>query len=339
MTENTVNKRVAEIIGSAPIFTISELAQAAGVTVDEAQQFWRAMGFPQAKHNEVLFSPADVRALEREIRMIRSQKTDEVSSLSMVRALSHITDRLVLWQQEALVERFVRGIELDETSARLLLIDRIMEYIDHMQAQLDYAYRRQIAALIERSAHEIYDNKIPVNDTQALPLQRAVGFVDMVAYTRRSKEIGSRALADLVQSFEYTCRDIIASNGARVVKTIGDAVMYIADDLTTGAKTVTEMVYTLQRDKKMLPVRASLTWGGVLSRSGDVFGSVVNIASRLVDIAPTGTVLCDENTAALLAAADDSRQYTLEALSPAQLQGLGEVNPVIIQRRIFHQIS
>ena len=35
----------------------------------------------------------------------------------------------------------------------------------------------------------------------------------------------------MLEGFENTARDVITSRGARVVKTIGDAVMYISDDL------------------------------------------------------------------------------------------------------------
>ena len=66
-------------------------------------------------------------------------------------------------------------------------------------------------------------------------------------------------------------RDIIAAKGARVVKTIGDAFLFIADDLVTGAETATAIVETLRSEPGMLPVRASLVWGGVVSRFGDIF--------------------------------------------------------------------
>lgn len=328
----TIDRRVAELLGSTPCFTMDQLAQASGATTEETERFWRAMGFPQPHPDAKIFTPADVRALEREIQMLRSKKLDETASLSLTRALSHITDRLVLWQQEALVERLMRALELDDISARMLVIDRVMEYADHLQAQLDYSYRRQMAALLTRSEHELAHRR-EKGLSEDMPLERAVGFVDMVAYTRRSKDLGSRALADLVQSFEYCCRDVISANGARVVKTIGDAVMYIADDIITGAKTVSEMVEVLKRDPKMLPVRASVVWGGVVSRSGDVFGEKVNLASRLVDIAPPGTILCDHLTAAALADSADGHNYTLESLPGTEVQGLGEIAPVIMHRK------
>ena len=62
----------------------------------------------------------------------------------------------------------------------------------------------------------------------------------------------------MLEDFESTTRDVVTSRGARVVKTIGDAVMYIADDLLVAAEVVTALVEELQSGPEMLLVRASL---------------------------------------------------------------------------------
>src|SRR5699024_7141105 len=129
-----------------------------------------------------------------------------------------------------------------------------------------------------------------------LPLLRALGYIDMVSFTSSSASLGSQALAELVQGFEFAARDVITSHGARVVKTIGDAVLWVADDLPTAAVVAVELVRVIHSRPELLPVRGSLVWGRVISRSGDVFGPVVNLASRLVDVALPGTVVMDPKT-------------------------------------------
>lgn len=329
----TVEERISSILGGPPTLTIGELAEKAGTTVAFARSFWRAMGFANVGDNERIFGEADVVALRREEDEVALGRLTTRTSISLLRAMSHMTDRMVLWQHEAMVEGLMREFDLDDTTARLMVIDRVASYVDHLEKQLTYTWRRQLAALLERSDSEISQMRPEAAIRERMPLQRAVGFVDMVAYTRRSRDLSSHELIDLIQAFEFTTRDIITSNGARVVKTIGDAVMFIADDLPTGATVVCEMAESLNRDPEMLPVRASLVWGGVVSRSGDVYGAVVNLASRLVDIAPVGSVLADEATAAALAAIPAGEQYTMRALAPTTLQGFGEISPVEIARR------
>ncbi len=167
------------------------------------------------------------------------------------------------------------------------------------------------------------DAKAAVSDSY--PLDRCMGFVDMVAYTRRSSTMSGAALADLVQSFEMACRDVITTRGGRVVKTLGDAVLFVADDLLVAADIVCAMVDFLNSRPEILPVRASLVHGRVVSRSGDIFGPPVNLASRLVDIAPRGQILMDATSANQLRELDREGLFTVKQAETADLQGLGEV--------------
>ncbi|GMA22319.1 hypothetical protein GCM10025864_00780 [Luteimicrobium album] len=133
-----------------------------------------------------------------------------------------------------------------------------------------------------------------------------------------------------MQDFESGARDVIAAAGARVVKTIGDAVLYVADDVATGAEVALGLAEApATRGEHGVPVRVSLVWGRVLARFGDVFGPSVNLAARLVDIADPGTVLVDRGTAGLLA--DDAR-FALTARPGVEVQGLGMIEPVQLQR-------
>ncbi|MFH5824292.1 adenylate/guanylate cyclase domain-containing protein [Georgenia sp. AZ-5] len=329
---STVAARIDRLLGGTPDLTIVQLAEKAGVSVEFARTFWKAMGFPNVRDTTVLFGDSDVQALKVMAALIEADVIDETTAISLLRAQSHMTDRLALWQTEALVDGTARRRQLDDVSARLVVLDKITTIVDVLQAQLDYSWRRQLAALIARTDAEVAQSHHAPADPYHMPLQRGLGFVDMVAYTRRSTELGSSALADLVQTFEYTSRDVITTHGARVVKTIGDAILYVADDLPTAAEVTVKLIRALQAKENMLPVRASVVWGGVLSRNGDVFGPTVNLASRLVDVAPPGSVLTDQSTADALAASPAARQYTMVPREGVELQGLGEVRPIELRR-------
>ncbi|MPV38393.1 adenylate/guanylate cyclase domain-containing protein [Georgenia subflava] len=309
------------------------MAEQAGVSVDFARTFWKAMGFPNVQDHVAMFGDIDINALRVMGALLDDGRIDTTTAISLLRAQSHTTDRLVLWQTETLVDGAARSLELDDVSARLVVLDKLPGIVDVLQSQLNYSWRRQLAALMVRTEAEVADSRRPDTDPFHMPLRRALGFVDMVAYTRRSTELGTHALAELVQTFEYTSRDVITSHGARVVKTIGDAVLYIADDVTTAADVAAELVAELQAKKDMLPVRASLVWGGVISRNGDVFGPTVNLASRLVDVAPPGAILMDQATADAMAAGPAASRYTMVRREVAELQGLGQVAPIELRRR------
>ena len=117
-----------------------------------------------------------------------------------------------------------------------------------------------------------------------------------------------------------------------MVKTIGDAVMYIADDLLIAADVVTALVEELQSGPEMLLVRASLVRGRVVSRSGDVFGPPVNLASRLVDTAEPGGIRMDEATAMALASGPGADHYQVRPCREVVAKGLGNITPWELSR-------
>ncbi|MDO5672130.1 MAG: adenylate/guanylate cyclase domain-containing protein [Actinomycetaceae bacterium] len=329
---STVERHQDRLLGSAPCYTLSQLAKKAGTTEEIASEFWLAMGFPKPESDEVIFSEADIEALTLGLEMIESDVIDKRTWISLLRAQSHITDRLVLWELEALVEDRIRRWGLDDTSARIVTLDRIMDTFGYLERHLGYARRRQMSALLSRIDAEVSHRGDDSATPEMYPLLRSLGFVDMVAYTRRSADLGASALGSLVEAFDTTARNTITASGARLVKSIGDAVLYIADDLETGAETALNLMEELEAVPEMLSVRASLVYGHVLSRSGDIFGPPVNIASRLVDVASPSTVLMDEGTAKNLRAMRGFERYVVNEHGVEVLKGVGEIRSFTLER-------
>src|SRR5690625_4776211 len=202
------------------------------------------------------------------------------------------------------------------------------EIAEDLEVNLVYTWRRQLAALAGRLDSEIARRPVEEPDPESLPLPRALGYIDMVSFTATAAELGPDALAALVQGFEFTARDVITSHGARVVKTIGDAVMFIADDLPTAARVGVNLVSAIKARPDLLPVRGSVVWGRVISRSGDVFGPVVNLASRLVDIAPPDSVVTDPATSERLTTSAAAAEFEFVPRPPADMPGIGSMTPV-----------
>ena len=101
------------------------------------------------------------------------------------------------------------------------------------------------------------------------------------------------ACTELVEAFETTAADLVAANGGRLIKTLGDEVLYVADDAGTAAEIGLRLIETLSGDETMPELRVGIAFGAVTTRMGDVFGTTVNLASRLTSIAPKDTVLVD----------------------------------------------
>lgn len=324
-------ERMAElsenILDGPRSLTMIELAERAGTSIELARTFWRGMGFPNVNDDVPNFGELDVAALRDWASALDMGAIDQTALVSLLRAQSYMMDRLALWQAEAVVDHIQRTAGVDDTEARRMMLERLDQTDDFMARQITYAWRRHMVDLAQRIDQEIASRLTPVS-SDGLPLPRALGFVDMISFTSRSRQLGSRELAQLVQGFEFTARDVITANGARVVKTVGDAVLYIADDVLTGARVGLAMIDAIGARADLLPVRASLVWGRIVSRSGDVFGPAVNLASRLMDIAPRDSLFTDPSTAALLQKSPRAADFLMVDHEPTQIPGIGEVSPV-----------
>ena len=339
--ESTVGELDAELLGGTRTLSARDLAARAGIEIDVVRGFWTTMGLPHADPDDPIYTERDAEAIDRAAALVREHGLDLRTVMTVTRALGHTSDRLALWQVEALVEDMAGRYELDDTSARLLVLDRLASLAPVLEAQLVHSYRRQLAAIAGRYAGEFGQLRAPGPESSALPLARAVGFADMVSFTRRTAGLGSTDLSQFVQRFEAAARDVVSAAGGRVVKTIGDAILFVADSPGTGAVIALGLAEALGKEldvdretttgglfegaRGVTPVRVGLVWGRVLSRFGDVFGPDVNLAARLTDIAEPSTVLVDAATAEVLSA--DAR-FVLEPRPVRRLAGIGSVHPV-----------
>jgi adenylate cyclase len=142
----------------------------------------------------------------------------------------------------------------------------------------------------------------------------------MVGFTAISQQFDERELAATVDRFEDIAYDTVAEYGGRVVKMIGDEVMFVTDDPASGAEIAMTLAEVYGDDENLPDVRVGLATGPVLPREGDYFGPAVNRASRIVNIAYAGSaVVSDEVHQAL----EGDDRFGWKALRPRRLKGIG----------------
>ena len=153
----------------------------------------------------------------------------------------------------------------------------------------------------------------------------AVGFVDLVGFTPYAQDVSFDELAGFVESFEARANDIVAARGGRVVKHIGDEVMFIDSDPGGACDIALELAETFGGEAGVVP-HAGIGFGPLVARGGDYYGPVVNVASRIADLAVPGEVLV---TAAVEEAARDSdAALAFEPAGRRSLKGFAEPVPL-----------
>jgi adenylate cyclase len=153
----------------------------------------------------------------------------------------------------------------------------------------------------------------------------ALGFVDLVGFTPFSYDLPAEELAAFVEAFEARANDVITARGGRVVKHIGDEVMFVVTDGAVACDIALSLVETFGSETGGAP-RGGVGFGTVVARGGDYYGSVVNLASRIVDTAVPGEVLVDTATRASAAAITDGLVF--DAAGRRMLKGFDDPVPL-----------
>ena len=67
-------RQIAEaVLGRRLQYTKSEVAAAAGVELERAEQLWQAMGFAHVDDDEVVFTDADIAALKALVQLVSAE--------------------------------------------------------------------------------------------------------------------------------------------------------------------------------------------------------------------------------------------------------------------------
>ncbi|MGH3472833.1 MAG: adenylate/guanylate cyclase domain-containing protein [Nocardioidaceae bacterium] len=314
-----------EILGEVPELTSTEVVEAAGGSLQDARRLWRALGFADAGE-AAAFTHADRDAMATLVRLVSSGTLDFETALKLTRAVGSTLARLADWQVATLSE-YIEQLEHDGrgTGSRLATGLRIIRAVEPpFEELMMYAWRRHLAAAVTRV------EALGASDSDLHTVSVTAGFADLVSFTRLSAGIDEDRLADLVEDFESECADLVAARGGRVIKTLGDSVLFITQEVTAGVDIALDIVDAIGADAQRPDVHVGLATGPVVMRLGDVFGSPVNMASRLTDVARRNRVISDPETAAAVSGND---AYVVRALTEREIRGFGVVQPISIRRK------
>ncbi|MDP3967082.1 MAG: adenylate/guanylate cyclase domain-containing protein [Nocardioides sp.] len=314
---------IAGLPQGATGMTSEEVAAAAGVDVNDARRLWRALGFPDAG-GEAAFSDADAQALALIAAAISEDIVDLDTAVQLTRALGQTMAKLADWQIATLsarVEHLNRDVETPGSLVEAAL-DLLSEAGPTFEEMLVYAWRRHLAVAVGR-LEAVASPGVGLHTAEV-----TVGFADLVSFTALSNELDQDEIGDLVEVFESRCHDVVAGRRGRVIKSIGDSVLFVTDDAVTGLHIAEDIVQVIGRDKRLPDVRLGLATGAVTQRLGDVFGPPVNLAARLTAVARRNRVIVDATTAALLPPAE----FETRPLPERPLRGFGVMEPVSARR-------
>jgi len=303
-------------------YTRLQVAEMSGMAPERTQRLWRALGFPDAADDDPAFTDADIKALNVLSTLIDSGFVGPETEASIARAMGQALSRLADWQTDMLADALTRDAEPgtgrgataeEAVAAARALLPRLREV-------QDYVWRRHLAANADRLLAAVGPG-----DRREL----AVGFADLVGYTSRSRGMGGRELGAMIEDFESTAAEVIARHSGRVVKTVGDGVLFTAGTGVAAVEIGLQLPEAWEAEDRP-PLRTGVAFGPVLTRLGDIYSPVVNLASRLTSLARPSTVLVDRELAQQLRG---NAAYRVRPLKRVSVRGYDHLQPWLVRRR------
>jgi adenylate cyclase len=297
--------------------TLKQVADETGLEPALIERFWTGIGLPPAGLDHM--SEDDLRVVEY-VASVLAAGFPLVAFLQLCRvygqALSQIADAEVrlfhLYVHEPLMREGVPGLEMAEEMEGLA-----RDLLPLASPLMDYVHRRFLQHFVEQDVVGHMEMELEDEDVDLGRVRMAVAFADLAGYTRFTEDEGEEEALSFVERFVEGVNSTLP-DGARVVKTIGDEVMVVGQDV----QALVDWAVGFQAMFAERPQpRIGIHYGSTLYRDGDYFGREVNLASRVVARARGGEVLLSDS---VVDAVRDSNHLSFEPIGQVKLKGFDE---------------
>ena len=270
-----------------PIHSLRTAAETLGVTLAEVATAWTALGLTITDPDALTLSQLDVDGLATWVAV--KELVGDQPALAFLRLLGNAMARVAeaggtmvrMAQPDLLM-----AISNDELTTAMAYRE-IAEITQTFGVLIDAVFRQHIV-----SARTHFEGVI--TDASA-NVTCGVGFADLTGFTQLTQIMDPTDLFDLLMEFGGSVSDTVHTDGGRVVKFIGDEVMWVTSTPELLVKVAMDLVEHPRAREAGLQVRAGLGYGSVLGIYGDYFGNPVNLAARLVAAAAPGQILASSD--------------------------------------------
>ncbi|MST33017.1 hypothetical protein GHK86_09835, partial [Acidimicrobiaceae bacterium USS-CC1] len=215
------------ILGNGPRWRPPEVWERAGVPESLARRLWLAMGFPHLPDGEPLLTDHDLQALRRAGELLVQGALDADHLVHQARLMAQAVSTVATAHVESLLapgggDALLTGLTGDSTDP-VALVSELLEYL----------YRRHLYAALERA--------VLTNRGDEALAATAVGFADLSDFSARSAAATEDELTVMIDAFVTAAADLVAAHGGRVVKLLGDAVLFTVGDARAAAEVALDL--------------------------------------------------------------------------------------------------
>jgi adenylate cyclase len=303
--------------GEQPRRSLDDASELTDLEPALIERFWTSLGLPTTGLEEL--TDEDIQALHY-VSAVLGAGFPLVAFLQLCRvygqALSQIADAEVrlfhLYVHEPLIREGVPGLQMAEE-----MEDLARDLLPLASPMMDYVHQRFLQHFVEQDVVGHMESELEDEDIDLGRIRIAIAFADLAGYTRFTEEEGEEEALSSVERFVEGVTNTLPDD-ARVVKTIGDEVMVVGQDV--GALVDWAVGFTSLVDERPEP-RIGVHLGTTLYRDGDYFGRDVNLTSRVVARARGGEVLVSDS---VVDAVRSSSHLRFEPIGQVKLKGFDE---------------
>jgi class 3 adenylate cyclase len=270
--------------------TLEEVAAGVGLSAETAMAGIRAAGLPAPPRGEAVFGDGDIALFEA---------FKQASELFGTQALLHFVRNM---------GTAASAVAAGAVNIASVNFSGVLEREGATELELSEANELAVAALQgvpvafetlfrHHVEHEIRRLLLTEIEPGSRLARLAVGFLDLVGFTVTAADLAADDLVGTVSGFEALASDVIGERGARLVKVIGDEVMFVTHDPGDACAIALDVSAAVERSANLTAVRGGITFGEVVGLDGDFYGTEVNLAARAVAAADPGQILVSKEVA------------------------------------------
>jgi adenylate cyclase len=305
-------------------YTAREVAELAGIDVEQGLRFRQALGLSRPGLDERVLTDHDVDALRR-VKDFAAAGLPEDGLFEVARVLGESLSRVAATIRLLVRETFLTpDISERELSTRYDAVRRhLMPQLgEMMELVLDMHLRDQLR-------HDAIGRAEVAHGRMPGATEVTVAFADLVGFTKLGERIPAEELSAIASRLVELATEV-TKPPVRLIKTIGDAAMLVSAEPGPLVEVMLDLVHAANLEGERFPrLRAGVATGPALSRGGDWYGAPVNLASRITDIARPGSVVVDEPTRE----AAGEGPWRWSPLSARRLKGVEGTVPLFRARR------
>ena len=260
--------------------SLDEFVATSGLEPELVRHLWLALGLPESAPMPFPVTPDLAEALH--VLAVLVDPFGEEAVLGFARVVGSSAERIA----DALASASRIGVEVPQRAGGVPYRDVVRSYSEVGRDLLPVLWTAVGAVFRRHLVLVSYEGFDIARSRDAVTIERAIGFVDLVGSTEVLRVQSVAEMAESVNRFERLVGDRVTKAGGRLVKLIGDEAMFAFVDSRVAVATAMELTRASSS-----PVRIGLAFGDVVAMHGDYYGPTVNLAARLVAVAQPSTVV------------------------------------------------